>query len=365
MIINIAASHRFHLLDLARELAKQGNDVRFYSYVPAKRCEEYGLPKECIKSFTWLVVIFFAIQKIIREKPCITRLRNKLIDWYVSKTMRPCDVFIGLGSVYLKSFEIAKSKFGAKTILEWGSQHIIEELNDYGELKQYSQKELNRDLKGYEIVDYIAIASEYVRQGFLKHNFSKKKLFVNPYGVALDQFPPTLLNGDYDIIFVGGWRVRKGSQFLIELCRKYKYKLLHVGTIVDLPFPKDDNFTHINSVDQKQLVSYYAKAKIFVFPSLSDGFGMVLSQAIACGLPIVCSKRTGGPDLRSLIQHPEYIIIMPDYNIESIHKCVEEALSLANKQKGVRNYAGNISDTLTWEAYGKRYNKFLTSICNR
>ena len=46
MKITIAASHRFHLLDLARELASLGHEVRFYSYVPTKRAMKFGLKKE-------------------------------------------------------------------------------------------------------------------------------------------------------------------------------------------------------------------------------------------------------------------------------------------------------------------------------
>src|SRR5947209_8302356 len=45
--VGIASSGRFHLLDLARELDALGVDVRFYSYVPRKRAEKFGLPSRC------------------------------------------------------------------------------------------------------------------------------------------------------------------------------------------------------------------------------------------------------------------------------------------------------------------------------
>lgn len=43
--INILSPGRFHVCDLARELDKQGFDVKFYSFVPSKRTEKFGLPK--------------------------------------------------------------------------------------------------------------------------------------------------------------------------------------------------------------------------------------------------------------------------------------------------------------------------------
>src|SRR5262245_44323934 len=45
--VGIASSGRFHLLDLARELNALGVNVRFYSYVPRKRAEAFGLPRHC------------------------------------------------------------------------------------------------------------------------------------------------------------------------------------------------------------------------------------------------------------------------------------------------------------------------------
>lgn len=46
MKINILSSGRFHVCDLARELARNGHDVKFYSFVPTKRAMKFGLPKE-------------------------------------------------------------------------------------------------------------------------------------------------------------------------------------------------------------------------------------------------------------------------------------------------------------------------------
>ena len=51
---------------------------------------------------------------------------------------------------------------------------------------------------------------------------------------------------------------------------------------MNMAFPEDELFTHIDAVDQKELVKYYSKARVFVIPSLSEGLAMVQAQAIAC-----------------------------------------------------------------------------------
>lgn len=362
MRINVLASHRFHLLNLARELARQGQDVRFYSYVPKNRCVGYGLTSDECVSLLWLVWPFFVLEKISPRswQEQIVWYRNLLIDQYVAHTMRRCDVLIALGSVYRQSLISAKQKFGAKVILEWGSKHIEEELECTGKTATYPLRNLQRDLAGYELADKIAIASEHVRRSFVKHHISESKLMVNPYGVDLAQFQPTAYQGDFDLLMVGGWSYRKGCDLLSELCQLQGYRLLHVGPIVDLPFPKSAIMIHHEAVDQRDLIGYYRQARVFVLPSRTEGLAMVQAQAIACGLPVVCSGETGGRDLFELLADQTYLFEMEALSLEALHRAVASALAAAQRQQGLRNYAGKAIEALTWQSYGTRYTENLS-----
>ena len=51
------------------------------------------------------------------------------------------------------------------------------------------------------------------------------------------------------------------------------------------------------SVSSAELVAAYRSADIFVFPSVAEGFGQVLLEALACGLPILSTTHTAAPDL--------------------------------------------------------------------
>lgn len=365
MKINIASSHRFHLLDLARELSQQGHEVKFYSYVPNKRCEKFGLKRGNCHSLVWLAAPFFLLCKLFPSKSkYIIEIRNILLDNYMAYFMKPCDVYICLGTVYKKSIVSAKKKYNAITILEWGSKHIIEQLKCFNKLNNYPQRLLQRQLDDYNFADYISIPANHVKNSFIKHGIDSKKLIVNPYGVDLSQFKPTVLNDNYDIITVGGWRYEKGSDLLIKLCQKYQYKLLHVGAIVGLEFPENEFMHHIEPVNQNQLIYYYSKAKIFVLPSRAEGLALVQAQAIACGLPVVCSKETGGSDLRNLISDKKWIIEMNYFSLDELDRCVIEALNLSNMQSEQRNYSFDDINNLTWEAYGRRYNNTILTIKN-
>ena len=285
--------------------------------------------------------------------------RNLLIDRYVAKTMRRCDVVIALGSVYLTALVEAKKKFGARVILEWGSKHIDEELASTGTAETYPQRCRQRDLAGYDVADQIAFSSAHVRESFLRHQIVSDKLLVNPYGVDLSQFCPTTCTGDYDLLMVGGWSHRKGCDLLSALCQQQGYRLLHVGPIVDIDFPQLPNMTHHEAVDQRDLRSYYAQARVFVLPSRSEGLAMVQAQAVACGLPLVCSQETGGRDLFDLLEDRSYLFEMSTYSLEALAQEVRKALAAAERQVGVRNYAGSAIERLSWHSYGTRYTAAL------
>lgn len=367
MKINIAASHRFHLLDLARELSNLGHDVRFYSYVPTGRAVKFGLKRECSHSLILLMLPFLAFIKLSKGAYWAIKLSHWVLDYYLSWFMKPCDVYIALGTVYEKSFTAAKQKFGAITIVEWGSKHIEEQqgiLLAIPGVRKQPEYFTTRSLRGYEVADYIAIASDHVKKSFVERGVKANKLLQNPYGVDLSMFRPTVLEEEdaFDLIAVGAWSYQKGYDLLVEVCREKNYSLLHVGAIVDLEFPNAHNMTHIEPVNQADLAKYYSKARVFVLPSRQDGLAMVQAQAIACGLPIVCSKHTGGRDLRDFLNDKEWIIEMQEYTADELAECIVEALELSRTQSGVRTYAIDVVNQISWEMYGLRYNKNLNQV---
>lgn len=367
MKIVIAASHRFHLLDLAKELAKLGHDVTFYSYVPNSRAKKYGLRKENSKSLFWIMLPFLAIVKFTNGAWWSVKVLNIVLDKYLALFMKPCDIYIAIGYVYKNSFTAAKKKYNAITINDWGSKHNEEQLKVLSHIegivmqKTYFRK---RQIEAYNLADYIALPADHSSQSFIDRGISKKKIIQNPYGVDLSMFAPTELSNieQYDVIMVGNWSYVKGCDLLIEFFRNSKLTFIHVGSIGNLPFPDFKNMIHVDSVDQSKLIEYYSLAKVFVLPSRAEGLAMVQSQAIACGLPIVCSKDTGGRDLKKYLDDKKWIIEMEEFSIIELEKCLHKALNLAKTQRGLRDYLKRIDSELTWEAYGIRYNNILENI---
>jgi glycosyltransferase involved in cell wall biosynthesis len=365
--INIFSPGRFHVCDLARELDKNGFDVKFYSFVPAKRAEKFGLPRRCSSSLLIPMAPFLAMERVFfKRSGWAKRLSIKVQDWISSMVMRKCDICIAMSGNYILTPKKAK-KQGALVIIERGSKHIVEQkaiLDTNPNNKNISVPGFNyyRELESYQIADYIAIASQHVARSFFKHNYPKDKLFINPYGVDLSMFKPlSKVEKKYDVIMVGGWSFRKGCDLIVEALKYSELNFLHVGGIVDLEFPSFPNFTHVDSVDQRQLVDYYNMAKIALLPSREEGLAMVQAQAIACNLPLVGSIDSGAEDLKEMVECPECITIIDKYTPECVKNAIESGLKKYD-QLGDKLYAGSAIENLTWTAYGKRYSEFLNIV---
>lgn len=362
MRINILTSGRFHVLDLAIELEKLGHDVKFYSYVPASRTIQFGLSKKASKSLLLVMIPFLAVQKLLPKSIFVENLKINFQDWFTSLYMKKCDVLIAMSGLYVSSLKKARAN-NSVIIIERGSKHILEQreilesISSLRGTKPVPDDHVTRELKSYELADFISLPSLHTKDSFIKHGFSKVKLFVNPYGVNLDMFKSkTEIQKSFDVIFVGNWSFQKGCDLLSQACIELNLKVLHVGAILDFPFPVHKNFIHIDTVDQKKLQNFYNQAKVFVLASRQDGFGMVLCQAIACKLPIVATSNTGGLDISLMdSSFKPWVFIPEDETVEKLKEQIILALKFAELKKDL---VPNLT-FLTWSGYGIRYNDFL------
>lgn len=364
MRIIVASMGRAHLLDCARELQSKGHEVTFYAATPKHNFERYGL-KHGGKSLLKYALPFWALQHFFPSN-VTRRIYSYVLDVCVCHSMHQCDIFIAQSPNFQNAILKAKRKYRAITILDRGSSHVrtFNRLSQENGIRIHTESYMKRDENEYNTVDYIAIASDFVYNSFLEHRFDKNKLFVNPYGVSLTHFYPTICTNQYDCILVGSWGRRKGHHLIVEAFLHTKIRILHVGSLKgDLEFPLCDNFTHLDAVPESELVNYYKQAKVFLFPSIDDGFGLVLCQAAACGLPIVCSMNSGGPTLKRMIDDKEYIYLMKELSVTELKQGVEHSLKIAEKFQGnPRNYVHHQMKKFTWQAYGERYSDFLKHI---
>jgi glycosyltransferase involved in cell wall biosynthesis len=90
---------------------------------------------------------------------------------------------------------------------------------------------------------------------------------------------------------------------------------------------------------------------VFVFPSLVEGFGLVLLEAMACGIPIITTPNTGGPDI--IIDGIEGFII-PIRDVEALKVKIAWCYSHPQELAKMGIAARKKAEQLTWERYRQK-----------
>jgi glycosyltransferase involved in cell wall biosynthesis len=115
---------------------------------------------------------------------------------------------------------------------------------------------------------------------------------------------------EFNVLFVGRLSPEKGFPVTVDVVSRLQAEGLEVGLLVvgDGPRRRDyeklvserrlKNVVFFGFVQQAELPFYYGQADVLMVPSLSEPWGLVVNEAMACGLPVLCSRAVGaGYDL--------------------------------------------------------------------
>jgi glycosyltransferase involved in cell wall biosynthesis len=194
----------------------------------------------------------------------------------------------------------------------WGSR--------YPPVSRYYQ---DRALDSVAAADYIFVSSNFIRESFLRRCVNPQRLLFCPYPIDLTQFKPPIQprpdNRPLTILHTGGLSLRKGAPYLLEAFRLIRKEVPNAVLRVrhsirndalgilkryaDLPI----EWSRGLSLDGH--VQRYQGSDIFLFPSVEDGFALVVAEALACGLPVVTTPNTGASDLIRPGQNGEVVPI--------------------------------------------------------
>lgn len=174
------------------------------------------------------------------------------------------------------------------------------------------------------------------------------------------------------ILSVGRLIDLKGTEYLIKalpavLLRFPRAKALIIGSgprknqLLDLAknLRLEENIVFIDQIPHVELIEYYAVADVFVLPSIinpkgeTEGFGVVLLEAMACGLPVIGSDVGGIPDI---IENGETGLLARQKDPQHLSHQLLRVLSDADlKEKLVGNARKLIETRFSWEIVAGRF----------
>ena len=313
MRVCIGSAGRFHMFDLARQIQRLGHLNCLYTGYPRWKVD--GLPQEKVKTFPWLMGPatllgrwgFYGMQRQLN------RWVIESFDHWMAKRVLPCDVMHCLSSFGLATHRLAKKRYGALTVCDRGSAHIVyqdeilaEECAHWGvPYQRIDPRIVERELQEYDECDYILLPSGFTYRTFLQKGVPETKLAKIPYGVDMTLFRPIPKEDDvFRVLYVGTLSLRKGLPYLLEAIASLKlpnFELWLIGSALPevLPFlaKYEGQYRYLGSLPRTALYKYYSQGSVFLLPSIEDGFALVQAQAMACGLPVIATTHSGAEDL--------------------------------------------------------------------
>lgn len=153
------------------------------------------------------------------------------------------------------------------------------------------------------IADYVICASTYTKNTFCINGIKEDKLHVIPYGYDSGGASKTKVKKNvFNVLFVGGVNVMKGIPTLIQAFSELPYKDMRLTLIgntqsVIKNMINDERIVIKGFMPHNQLYNEYESANLFVFPSLSDGFGFAPLEAMSHGVPCIVTNTSGISDI--------------------------------------------------------------------
>jgi glycosyltransferase involved in cell wall biosynthesis len=155
---------------------------------------------------------------------------------------------------------------------------------------------------GKEIGSVLAIGNRgrwcYEKVGFSKNKIFDWAYFTEDTGCRMQH---ELKNHLPSLLFIGSISKRKNIiPFVKEakLIRSYynDLKIIGTGDLTDrllLEIKDEPQIKYIGSVSNSEISQYIEKSDALVLPSLFDGWGAVINEALMCGVPVFASERCG------------------------------------------------------------------------
>lgn len=221
-----------------------------------------------------------------------------------------------------------------------------------------SPDKIERKQQEIQLADHIFVASSVSQQSLLDIGVDTKKISVIPYGAPVEYFRPQLKQDDnFRALFLGQISPRKGVHYLLTAWKSLNLKDAKLVLVGQNRFPNgwleqySDICQYVPSVPHLLLNQYYSNASVFVFPSLIEGFAMVLLEAMACGIPIITTPNTAGPDI---ITDGVEGFIIPIRDVEAIKEKLEWCYTHPQELAEMGRAARRKAEELNWGLYRQR-----------
>lgn len=215
--------------------------------------------------------------------------------------------------------------------------------------------------------DYCVAASGFTQRSLEEVGVSSDRILQLPLAADLGQFQfsPRSTSGPLKVLFVGGIGQRKGIKYLLQAVEALNSPQIQLQLLG--PLPPDETplrqwrnwFAYLGRTDQAGVVRHMQQADVLVLPSVFEGFGLVIVEAMATGMPVIASTHSCGPEV--IREGIDGFVLAPDDVTglaEKIVWCAGHRKELVQLGVNAREQAQQFS----WDAHRERLRGILDRI---
>ena len=219
----------------------------------------------------------------------------------------------------------------------------------------------------FAMADAVICASSFTRHSLAAAG-SKSPAHVIGYGVDLDLFSARTVAPSakpLTVGFVGALSQRKGARYLLAalaaLPKGAAKLILYTRAPVDRDLLRGFESVDIEikgGLSDAQLAADLKRCDLVALPSIAEGFGLVILEAMACGVPVLCTSSTGGADF---IVHRQNGLLIAPGSTAAIEQELDWALTHRDELFQIGQAARVEAEKHTWAEYRR---KFFAAYCS-
>lgn len=251
---------------------------------------------------------------------------------------------------------------------------------DCGVDKDYFKKCIDDTLASSRAV---IVPTKNVKEDILKYyNYDESRINViyeaaNPvFKITNDEFDlyeKYNLPREEFLLYVGRYEERKNIERIVSAYSKLdsdirdKYKLVLVangrdedlnGLTSHIELNDSKNIFHLMGLDIKELIQFYNKCKVFVFPSFFEGFGLPIIEAMQCGAPVITSTTSCLPEVAG-----DAAVLVDPNSVDELHTAMNNIITDEELHTRLKNSSIERAKDFSWTNAAKEtvevYNKYI------
>ena len=213
----------------------------------------------------------------------------------------------------------------------------------------------------FAMADAVICASSFTQHSLAAAG-SKVPAHVVGYGVDLDLFSPRTVaptSNPLTVGFVGALSQRKGARYLLgamaALPKGAAKLILYTRAKVDRDLIRGFESVDVEvrgGLSDAELAADLKQCDLVALPSIAEGFGLVILEAMACGVPVLCTTSTGGADF---ITHRQNSLLIAPGSTEAIQQELDWALAHRSELFQIGQAARVEAEKHTWATYRRNF----------